>query len=457
LFTFVKSIRKLDPGEKPPADQLEGYYHQGERYGRKHHESVFVQTDNSKPFMVTESDVERLRASLTLYRDDSINHNKKNHKHNGYANYEVHDSEKNLVYWSRPAGPLGPVYLSPSAIGREVFVNRLDDIFKQRGGYGPCTDTENACPACQLFGMVQEGQLIAGRLRFEDAQLSNPPIDLSTVYHPFVCLPELASPKISATEFYVSKPSPEARLWNYDYYTVGGNDGKPYMPELRGRKFYWHQKASDVKWHLFDARAPVVATSRNVFVRPLKTGLTFRFRIYFDRVSSRELDRLLWVLSIGGRSTGASNSPYGLKVGMGKPVGLGSVSISSESVTLRRVVMDKDAGMVRYDLVDPDWHVASFGKPEEEEKLLGTSRETLDDFLRISDFRSAFANVDYPRITSETKKESYHWFVANKMSRSDSTPMNPAVNQALPSIEHPELSSYKEGRSAPRREGQNRR
>ena len=443
IFPFVGSIEQVRADRSKPEDAFDGVFHLGEPYNNKHHESVFVRKDDSRPFEIDEGDVERLKVSLVLYRDSSINHNKLKHTHEGYPQYEIRDSGETPVYWSRAAGTDEPVYLSPSAVGREVFGKTIKSILDKQGGYGACTDAANACPACQLFGMVQGGQSIAGRVRFEDAQLTDPPIDLSTLYRLFVCLPELASPKISATEFYVSRPSPQARLWNYDYYTLDGREGKPYMPELRGRKFYWHQSASVVEGRLFDTSTAVSATKGNVFVRPLRTGLTFRFRVHFDRVSTEELDRLLWVLSIDGRSTGLENSPYGLKMGMGKPVGLGSVSVCPTAVTFRRVVMDGDIGTIKYEIVRSDWQ-SSFGDTKEQERLLGASRETVGDFLEITNFKKDRANVEYPRNNSSTRRESYHWFVANKITRSDSSPMNPAVNQVLPSIEHPELSSYKE-------------
>jgi CRISPR-associated protein (TIGR03986 family) len=454
LFTFVKDIRKLEAGEKLPLGQLEGYYHRGEPYGsKKHHESAFAADPLAEdpPFKVTKDAVDRLFESRRLYADSSVNHHlgTKMSDHKGYPAFVRSDTARMLVYWSRPAGPDGPVYLSPSAIGREVFVNTLNDILKSRGEYGACADSSKACPACQLFGMVKQGQALAGRLRIGEAQLVGSPTDLSTLYHPFVCLPELASPKVSATEFYVAKPSVQARLWNYDYVFLDrqdgrpDKDGKPYSAELRGRKFYWHQKARDVERQLFGLEAPPTATKRNVFVRALKSGLSFRFRVFFDRVSATELNRLLWVLSIGGRSTGLGDSPYGLKVGMGKPFGLGSVSLSPTAVTFRHVVLDRSTGTVGYHLTSSGWR-ASFGNREEEQRLLGVSRETLNDFLLITDAEHAPKSVDYPRTSSYNDKESYRWFVANKMARSGSTPMNPAVNQALPDIEHPQLSSYRE-------------
>jgi cold shock CspA family protein len=49
----------------------------------------------------------------------------------------------------------------------------------------------------------------------------------------------------------------------------------------------------------------------------------FRFKIYFDNLSEAELGALLWVLKI------ADDKRYRLKLGMGKPLGMGSVRVSA--------------------------------------------------------------------------------------------------------------------------------
>jgi CRISPR-associated protein (TIGR03986 family) len=54
-------------------------------------------------------------------------------------------------------------------------------------------------------------------------------------------------------------------------------------------------------------------------IMPVKSGVTFHFRIYFENLTDVELGALLWVLRLPPRHLH--------KIGMGKPLGMGSVEI----------------------------------------------------------------------------------------------------------------------------------
>lgn len=51
--------------------------------------------------------------------------------------------------------------------------------------------------------------------------------------------------------------------------------------------------------------------------------MTFLFQIQFENLSNEELGALLWVLDV------AKDTGYRLKLGMGKPYGLGAIKITS--------------------------------------------------------------------------------------------------------------------------------
>ena len=57
--------------------------------------------------------------------------------------------------------------------------------------------------------------------------------------------------------------------------------------------------------------------------RPVRAGVSFSFDIRFENLSTVELGAVLWVLRI------AADERYRLKLGMGKPLGLGAVHILS--------------------------------------------------------------------------------------------------------------------------------
>ncbi len=98
--------------------------------------------------------------------------------------------------------------------------------------------------------------------------------------------------------------------------------------EIRGTKFYWH------KWNTARGLAEVQEqTNHSALVRDLSSprprdtthtiaGSRFCFRIWFQNLADLELAALRTVLNLGSR--------HALKVGMGKPLGLGSVRIKSD-------------------------------------------------------------------------------------------------------------------------------
>lgn len=421
-----------------------GYIHIGENFTNKHHESLFIITQQvtfdktgQKNFCKA---VENFYANMALYADKTVNQAYKSGKHNGYKGTKIL-KEGIIPAYCKKIGDY--FYLSPAAIGREVFYNRVYNLIRS---YTPCADSQHVCPACALFGFVAEAReqrgddaasapdALSGRVRFSDASLVSRP-EGKTLFLAPRPLPELASPKPSATEFYLKEPYPRADMWNYDYAFVwpkkGAKDPEPvpnYKPQIRGRKFYWHSDPGE-EGPKFDKPEEEV-TQRHVYVRPLRKGAVFGFKVYFDRVTPEELKKLLWVLTIGGKSD------HGHKLGMGKPIGLGSVSIAVKDVKQRRIGPDAEYALVsRLDLM---------------EDVAGAIEETgaIKAFLRLTELRPAFkyhATVEYPHLEGETDK-IYRWFVGNKncderdsVNGLKATGTRPVIDQCLPDINKPEL------------------
>lgn len=351
-----------------------GYYHKGESFGnRKHHESIFV--PNDEPFSIDKITVQNLIDNIKLYQDKTVNLHYKKGEHNAYQHIgdaeklKLQDMDGALAYCAKHNGRY---YLSPAAIGREVFYNRLTDII---GDFIPCTKLENLCEACALFGLAGKGDAAASRIRFTDAILKgdNSPKTLDSPK----TLKELASPKLSATEFYLKKPGNPKEgipdLWNYDYagnWKRNPNNGRvtnkwsdmdSYQPRIRGRKFYWHhEKGSPYIKNEKDC------SERNVHVQTLKKDALFNFRIYFNDITEDELHKLLWLLEIGGRDENAH------KIGMGKPIGMGSVEIKVDCIKKREIKIEN--GTIKYDFSN----ISKPGYSQVEDKL-----SKKEDFLKI--------------------------------------------------------------------------
>jgi hypothetical protein len=147
-------------------------------------------------------------------------------------------------------------------------------------GYGGCMSVNDLCVACRLFG-AQDYQ---GHVSFEDA----------------------VAPKGSLV--LLGTPL----LWT----PARGGRGLPprYLERDRakGRKFYRH------------ARPPSGADPRAC----IKSGAELPLRIHFLNLSEAELGILLTALGLH------PSHPFPIKLGGGKPVGLGSVQIILNRVTL---------------------------------------------------------------------------------------------------------------------------
>jgi CRISPR-associated protein (TIGR03986 family) len=96
---------------------------------------------------------------------------------------------------------------------------------------------------------------------------------------------------------------------------------------IRGHKLYWHQgnnpdfKSPQPKKVIGSTKKIEVSDNQTTLIKPINKGVTFKFDIHFENLSDVELGALLWVLDI------AQDEHYRLKLGMGKPLGLGALKI----------------------------------------------------------------------------------------------------------------------------------
>lgn len=396
----------------------QGFLHIGGEYEGKKYESVFIPT--GEDISIDRATVQNLIDNFKLYQDETVNLHLKKKEHTGYRHISKNaeklkweNMHEALIYCAEHDGKY---YLSPAAIGREVFYTKLNEII---GSFKPCDNLNELCQACALFGLAGKKKAAASRVRFTDALV----LPEKYEYYETKTLKELASPKLSATEFYLERPEQGPDLWNYDYAGNWKNrkwyDIRNYKPEIRGRKFYWHQKSPDP--FLENGDSP---SERNVHVRPLKKGAMFTFRVYFNDISKDELNKLLWVLEIGGRKENAH------KIGRGKPIGMGSVKIHADSVKRRKIQINET---VKHEM--REFEKPSYG--DIENALVNPN--ILDEFLKIMDFQNAPENVKYP--SNEGENKVYEWFVANKqIGRGTGTA--PVIHQTLPEIGKPSLKSY---------------
>lgn len=294
------------------------------------------------------------------------------------------------------------LYLAPACYTKELSHYSVGDL---AGELNPCETLEDCCPACDLFGMTGKTNetAMASRIRFADAQAEEKE-DYSGYYGDIVTLQTLGGPKLGNAEFYLKRPAaPDGTLadfWTYDYYIVGE---KLYLSPgtLRGRKYYWHQPGVSFP-------KGITRTKLNKTVRPVKEGITFTAKLYFDGISSRQLDQLLWILD-GGKTDVLDGLTY--KLGNAKPLGLGSVDLSVVRKTERQ--FEPVSGGIRY---SEDTKEKEFIEIPEYSSL-GFEKSCRDEFFLLSSFMAAKnMDVTYPVLESQRGQpvtEGFKWFAEN--------------------------------------------
>lgn len=283
------------------------------------------------------------------------------------------------------------IFLSPACKTREIYVNTLKSL---AGDMAPCQDPQNLCAACSLFGTLIRKSAVASRLRFSDLQAEEKS-QMEEYYYQNgkpVTLPELAAPKLNNMEFYVKRPD-HAWFWTYDYYVDPQGKVHIQQGELAGRKFYWH--------HLIE-KVPEAGelTKRNRTVRPVREGCQFQGKIYFDHLTERELNQLIYTVN-AGEDGELTKKQHGYKLGAAKPFGLGSIATQVDSVILRSYATEDGTIAVKevpYTAKDPVQYV---------------DQNPVDYFEKMTNFTSvAGENVTYP-YSKERSESGYEWYTAN--------------------------------------------
>ena len=99
---------------------------------------------------------------------------------------------------------------------------------------------------------------------------------------------------------------------------------------IRGYKLYWHHENDrDADWKAQKNVPP----SYQHLIEPVKAGKHFSGKLRFESLTKVELGALLFVLGLGNEQKPEINTQEEMyvtfKIGMGKPIGLGSVAVTS--------------------------------------------------------------------------------------------------------------------------------
>jgi hypothetical protein len=179
-------------------------------------------------------------------------------------------------------------------------------------------DPEQTDLAEALFGYVEENAKErpvagAGRVYVSDAKLAPKQGNIWLDERDPTLTPKiLSSPKPTTFQHYLVQTDDRKRHLHH----YGSTPKRETV--IRGHKLYWHKgdvERSDIE----ESDSGTWDDSQHTKIQPVRSGVQFDFRIHFENLSPVELGALLWLLET------AADDDYRLKLGMGKPLGLGAI------------------------------------------------------------------------------------------------------------------------------------
>lgn len=194
---------------------------------------------------------------------------------------------------------------------------------------------------------------------------------------------------------------------------MSNNKVYAYTGILRGRKYYWHHHPESISFN------NVERTKLNKTIRPIKEGITFNGELYFDGISKKQLNQLIYILNTG-------KDGLGLKLGMGKPLGLGSVTCSVSSVEERKIVLEDS--QLNYGVSSYDYSNVTY-------ESAGLSLYVKKEFEKIAGLKAVPKQYEicYPKTTSDND-HGFEWFQTNHNSKIARSREEMKIKLALPKI-----------------------
>ncbi len=294
--------------------------------------------------------------------------------------YLASDDEKQVLGFGRAYMFRLPYQLSPAQMLSEILLGNPEryDLAEALFGYIPQSNV----------GRKQ----VTGRVAITDAVMIGD--DIQNALLPQTRLNVLSSPKATAFQHYLTQENPN------DPDTLSIYDTSKEKTTLRGHKFYWHKGA--IERSAFEASGQIFQNHDNQYsppVKPIRENQKFEFAIHFENLRPEELGAVLWVLDKG------NDNRFRLKIGMGKPYGLGSVAIAATPNLEDRIQ--------RYEklFLDKKWFVSS--DPHSDQKLNNArvafarwllknqdaTLEQVDENKRIQELLIMLSWVDHPSVS----------------------------------------------------------
>ncbi len=270
----------------------EGIIQSGRKFGKNSYHDVWK---IFKPMADSSHDIPLSVADITAYEADKAR--------NVEINYlkETQGSEEKLVPCFYVKADNDRVSFGHTVLFRVQYLHSIGELVPANVRH----DDTVVDITESIFGRIcnKDNQSFKGKVQFSDAKLQSEFKDPLDEKH----VPQLLlGPKPTSFQHYLvqTENGDKKNLNHYDSNAA----------QLRGFKLFWHQDNN--KWfqqHEFPN------SKTETILQPVKIGSRFEGRIYFENMSDIELGALITAITL--------LPGHAHKIGMGKPLGLGSIQI----------------------------------------------------------------------------------------------------------------------------------
>ncbi len=355
-----------------------------------------------------------------------------------------------LVYFSKKENKVDEIAFS--AIWRGKVADNVHAFFPEE--LRPFNSQRHSLsPAELLFGFVEQDEeenkkehphllSFAGKVCINAGQLKESSIK-NIQESKYITLKALSAPKLPSPALYF-KPK---QIQNNPY--ISKDKLNKLLHEPQGRKTYLHalrkkdgievQKLSNTEGignndsaeFPWQSVKPDEHSELKVKIKPIKTGTVFQFDIDFTNLSAWELGLLCYAVQ--------PNNEFCHKLGMGKPIGLGSVKIEIQEIkTINRKKRYSE------DTISAERYHNNLDFKDYRNRFSQKMDSDIEQAItRLGDPKNIQCPVHYPQVEKASiEEENYKWFIANDFGSKKSQrkieaaleAMIPISNKPLPTL-----------------------
>jgi CRISPR-associated protein (TIGR03986 family) len=214
----------------------------------------------------------------------------------------------------------------PDELRQPLMVDFADAMF------GFVRDKRDFKDSQSLPDQGEKARAYASRIHMSDAELAGAytPDKLWLMQREIAALPPhiLSTPKPTSFQHYlIQEEAGKPELSHYDSPTKDAEGRmKGHRTFIRGAKRYWPQgdKSMEDLWAQ-TSQDDLQISTQHTLIKPVCSGVSFTFRVYFENLSDEELGALCWAL----HPLGDEGKDYCHQLGMGKPLGMGAVNLDA--------------------------------------------------------------------------------------------------------------------------------